>query len=289
MFVVFGGRLVVHQTNVAPTVSMTLDEFIERLECLPCCMLVYENHCIYSQAVDVIWALFMFGRAVCLIWLSATYSHYRTIDPWITPGVKYGLLLPLSIVFAILAILDLISIKVDLGILGRIKRIVYNIIGLLNWPTVIISVEAPILCGLFASMIPIVPAYYYFRGFKLDACCCLHPKNTSSARRRREFNSLTARIEEEQRNRQEAPPPSYLEVTAGQEGTRRNKEVNNESLQTQRKVAEENSFPETAGNPFGSESEGNPFGSETTGNPFGSETAGNPFESEFNFNKIQKY
>ena len=280
MFVVFGGRLVVHQTNVAPTVSMTLDEFIERLECLPCCMLVYENHCICSQAVDVIWGLFMFGRAVCLIWLSATYSHYRTIDPWITPGVKYGLLLPLSIVFALLAILDLISIKVDLGILGRIKRIVYNIIGLLNWPTVIISVEAPILCGIFASMIPIVPSYYYFRGFKLDACCCLHPNNTSSARRRREFNSLTARIEEEQRNRQEAPPPSYLEVTAGQEGTRRNKEANNESLQSQRKVAEENTFSETAGNHFGPE---------TVGNPFGSETAGNPFESEFNFNKIQKY
>ena len=299
MFVVFGGRLVVHQTNVAPTVSMTLDEFIERLECLPCCMLVYENHCIYSQAVDVIWALFMFGRAVCLIWLSATYSPDTwTNVPWITPGLKYGLLLPLSIVFALLAILDLISIKVDLGILGRIKRIVYNIIGLLNWPTVIISVEAPILCGLFASMIPIVPAYYYFRGFKLDACCCLHPNNTSSARRRREFNSLTARIEEEQRNRQEAPPPSYFEVTAGQEGTRRNKEVNNESLKTQRKVAEENTFSETAGNPFGPEPGGNPFGSETAGNPldsetagnpFGSETAGNPFESEFNFNKIQKY
>ena len=155
----------------------------------------------------------------------------------LTPGVQYGLLLPLSIVFALLAILDmLISIKVDLGILGRIKRIVYNIIGLLNWPTVIISVEAPILCGLFGSMIPIVPAYYFFRGFNLEACCSLHPNNTSSAQRRREFNSLIARIEGEQRNRQEVPPPSYLEVTAGQEDTRRN-----------------------AGNPFDSEFARNPF------------------------------
>ena len=111
-----------------------------------------------------------------------------------TAGVQYGLLLPLSIVFALLAILDmLISIKVDLGILGRIKRIVYNIIGLLNCPTVIISEEAPILCGLIASMIPIVPAYYFFRGFNLEACCSLHP-NAHRAQRRREFNSLIARI-----------------------------------------------------------------------------------------------
>ena len=116
------------------------------------------------------------------------------IEVMLTPGVQYGLLLPLSIVFALLAILDmLISIKVDLGILGRIKRIVYNIIGLLNWPTVIISVEAPILCGLFGSMIPIVPAYYFFRGFNLEACCSLHP-NAHRAQRRREFNSLIARI-----------------------------------------------------------------------------------------------
>jgi hypothetical protein len=265
-------------------------------------MLVYENHCIWSQAVDVIWALFMFGRAVGLIWLSATYSPDKwTIDPVVTPGVQYGLLLPLSIVFALLAILDgLISVKVDLGILGRIKRIVYNIIGLLNWPTVIISVEAPILCGLFGSMIPIVPAYYIFRGFNLEACCRLHPNNTSSrveiAQRRREFNSLIARIEGEQRNRQEVPPPSYLEVTAGQEDTRRNVEAYNDSLQTQRKVPEENSFPETARNPFDSESTENPFSSESIGNPFGLEPAGNPFDSEFarnpfdyDFNKIQKY
>ena len=66
---------------------MTLDKCIEKLECLPCCDLVYQNHCIWSQAVDVIWALFMFGRAVGLIWLSATYSPDKlTIDPWITPG-----------------------------------------------------------------------------------------------------------------------------------------------------------------------------------------------------------
>ena len=121
-------------------------------------------------------------------------THYQYSRPTLTPGVQYGLLLPLSIVFALLAILDcLISIKVDLGILGRIKRIVYNIIGLLNWPTVIISVEAPILCGLFGSMIPIVPAYYFFRGFNLEACCSLHP-NAHRAQRRREFNSLIARI-----------------------------------------------------------------------------------------------
>ena len=297
MFVVLRGSLVVHQCSSNYSLSMTLDKCIERLECLPCCMLVYENHCIWSQAVDVIWALFMFGRAVGLIWLSATYSPDKwTIDPWITPGVQYGLLLPLSIVFALLAILDLISIKVDLGILGRIKRIVYNIIGLLNCPTVIISEEAPILCGLIASMIPIVPAYYFFRGFNLEACCCLHPNNTSSAQRRREFNSLIARIEGEQRNRQEVPPPSYLEVTANQEDTRRNLEAYNESLQTQRKVAKENSFPETARNPFDSESTGNPFSSESIGNPFGLESAGNPFDSEFarnpfdyDFNKIQKY
>ena len=293
MFVVLRGSLVVHQCSSNYSLSMTLDKCIERLECLPCCMLVYENHCIWSQAVDVIWALFMFGRAVGLIWLSATYSpnYDPSIDLWITPGVQYGLLLPLSIVFALLAILDLISIKVDLGILGRIKRIVYNIIGLLNWPTVIISVEAPILCGLFASMIPIVPAYYFFRGFKLEACCSLHPNNTQI---RRELNSIRARIE--QMNRQEVPPPSYLEVTAGQEDTRRNVEAYNESLQTQRKVAEENSFPETTRNPFDSESTGNPFSSESIGNPFGLESAGNPFDSEFarnpfdyDFNKIQKY
>ena len=121
-------------------------------------------------------------------------THYQHSRPTLTPGVQYGLLLPLSIVFALLAILDmLISIKMDLGILGRIKRIVYNIIGLLNWPTVIISVEAPILCGLFGSMIPIVPAYYFFRGFNLEACCSLHP-NAHRAQRRREFNSLIARI-----------------------------------------------------------------------------------------------
>ena len=93
MFVVFGGRLVVHQCSTNYSVSMTLDQFIERLECLPCCMLVYENHCIWSQAVDVIWALFMFGRAVGLIWLSATYSPDKWTgpppapDPWITPGI----------------------------------------------------------------------------------------------------------------------------------------------------------------------------------------------------------
>ena len=70
-----------------------MDKCIERLECLPCCELVYENHCIWSQAVDVIWALFMFGRAVGLIWLSATHSPDKwTIDPWITPGSMTSLL-----------------------------------------------------------------------------------------------------------------------------------------------------------------------------------------------------
>ena len=87
MFVVLRGSLVVHQCSTNYSLSMTLDKCIERLECLPCCMLVYENHCIWSQAVDVIWSLFMFGRAVGLIWLSATYSPDKwTIDPWITPG-----------------------------------------------------------------------------------------------------------------------------------------------------------------------------------------------------------
>ena len=104
------------------------------------------------------------------------------------------------------------------------------------------------------------------------------------------------RIEGEQRNRQEVPPPSYLEVTAGQEETRRNLEAYNESLQTQGKGAEENSFPETTRNPFDSESTDNPFSSESIGNPFGLESARNPFDSEFtrnpfdyDFNKIQKY
>ena len=98
-----------------------------------------------------------------------------------------------------------------------------------------------------------------------------------------------ARIEGEQRNCHEVPPPSYLEVTAGQEDTRINLEAYNESLQTQRKVAD-------GRNPFDSESTGNPFSSESIGNPFGLESAGNPFDSEFarnpfdyDFNKIQKY
>ena len=38
---------------------MTFDDCVESLQCLPCCMIVYERQCVWTQAADTLWGILM--------------------------------------------------------------------------------------------------------------------------------------------------------------------------------------------------------------------------------------
>ena len=142
----------------------------------------------------------MLARGVCLIWLStSSYDpppDYR-YDAEVSWAVKTWFLFPLSITFTLLAVLDLVGVKVDLKSIGGVKRIVYNITGLLNWAAILLCMMllgAFVTAGVLASAMPLVPLYYYFRGYKLTACCRLHPNNTSLAEGRMEFQRIMEQL-----------------------------------------------------------------------------------------------
>ena len=257
----------------------------------------------------------MLARGVCLIWLStSSYDpppDYR-YDAEVTWAVKNWFLFPLSITFTLLAVLDLVGLKVDLKSIGGVKRIVYNITGILNWAAIIayniiafniiayniiayniiayniiaynitglLNWAAILLCmmllgafvtaGVLASAMPLVPLYYYFRGYKLTACCRLHPNNTSLAEGRMEFQRIMEQLRVER----------IQGATASQgsgSGNKTQVDTHSESP-IQREVKPGNPFESQE--PFRITASGNPFESQASGNPFDSQVSGNPFESE---------